>query len=454
MNTKDTIKVGGTILVLLCLLGCEAAVTSNQQAPPAPVPQAPPAPVPQTLLVTVPQTLPTLTQRALQEYQKGNYGVAVVLSKQFLRQNPKAPEAGFAQYLIGEALYAQRQYEASIVAFDEVIRKYPQNPNIPTVLLKQGVAFAALKDVRNARFFLQQVEAKYPNTPAAQLAKLSREQIEQIVADRYLARFAPQAVPVSQPEAPQPTPTAPSVPDPSPASPSPGVASPPTQPQPRRALVIGNAVYPDSPLANPVNDATDVATALRRVGFETTLLPNADKPTMDRAIEDFTRGTLRGSVGLFFFAGHGVQIEGVNYLVPIGTRFSAPSDVKYHAVAADWILARMDDSEMDVKLLILGACRNNPLGRNWTRAYTRGLAVMETPKGSLIAYTTSPGKIANDGTGRNSPFTARLLRELIVPGRPIELVFKAVRVGVQQDTNGQQIPWEASSLTGEFAFAR
>jgi uncharacterized caspase-like protein len=131
-----------------------------------------------------------------------------------------------------------------------------------------------------------------------------------------------------------------------------------------------------------------------------------------------------------------------------------PSDVKYRAVAAEWVLAGMDDSGMEVKLLILDACRNNPFGRSWTRALTRGLVTMEAPKGSLIAYATSPGKTAEDGTGRNSPYTAHLLREIPRPQRPIELMFKAVRVGVQEETKGHQTPWEASSLTGEFSFAR
>ena len=224
--------------------------------------------------------------------------------------------------------------------------------------------------------------------------------------------------------------------------------------QPRRALVIGNAAYPESPLSNPINDATDLAALLRRLGFDVTLHRNADKPTMEKAIDSFTQGVPRGSAGLFFFAGHGVQIEGVNYLVPLGARFSAASDVKYHAVAADWILARMDESGMDVKLLLLDACRDNPLGRSWTRALSRGLGVMETPKGALLAYATSPGKTASDGTGRNSPFTVQLLRELGIPGRDIEVALKAVRAGVQQSTNGQQIPWVASSMTGDFHVAR
>ena len=149
-----------------------------------------------------------------------------------------------------------------------------------------------------------------------------------------------------------------------------------------------------------------------------------------------------------------MQIDGVNYLVPIGARLEAASDVKYHAVAADWVLARMDESGMEVKLLFLDACRNNPLGRSWTRALSRGLAVMETSQGALIAYATSPGKTASDGTGRNSPFTEQLLRELGTPGRDIEVTLKAVRAGVQQATKGEQIPWVASSMTGDFYITR
>jgi uncharacterized caspase-like protein len=222
----------------------------------------------------------------------------------------------------------------------------------------------------------------------------------------------------------------------------------------RRALVIGNAAYSDSPLTNPVNDATDLAALLRRMGFDVMLHQNADRPTMEKAVDVFTRGVPSGSAGLFFYAGHGVQIDGVNYLVPIGANLQAGSDVKYHAVAADWVLARMDESGMDVKLLLLDACRDNPLGRSFTRALSRGLAVMETSQGTLIAYATSPGKTALDGQGRNSPFTGQLLRELGSPGRDIEVALKAVRAGVQQTTQGQQIPWVASSMTGDFYLGR
>jgi uncharacterized caspase-like protein len=219
-------------------------------------------------------------------------------------------------------------------------------------------------------------------------------------------------------------------------------------------LVIGNTKYPASPLRNPVNDATAMAALLRQHGFNVTLRLDANQHAMERAIQDFTRHVPQGSVGLFYFSGHGVQVDGSNYLLPTDGVFQELSDAKYHAVSADWVLERMDDAGIDMKILILDACRDNPFGRSGTRSLRRGLAMMNTPKGSLIAYATSPGQTALDGEGRHSPYTAQLLQQIPVPKRPMELMFKAVREGVQRETKGQQTPWEASSMTGEFYFAR
>ena len=286
----------------------------------------------------------------------------------------------------------------------------------------------------------------------------NRDMVAALLTPTQLAHAQAQALPPVAAASPTQAPAAPPafVPPLTPVStsppPPPVAAASPTEASHRRALVIGNAAYPDVPFRNPINDATDMATILRRVGFEVTLLRDADKSSMERAVQDFTKGVPWGSVGLFFFAGHGAQIDGLNYLIPIGAALGEPSDGKYRAVAADWVLGRMDDTGMEVKLLILDACRNNPFGRSWTRAIDRGLATMDTPKGSLIAYATSPKKKAADGTGRNSPYTAHLLRQIPIAGRQIELMFKAVRVGVEEETQGQQTPWEASSLTGEFYF--
>jgi tetratricopeptide (TPR) repeat protein len=208
----------------------------------------------------------------------------------------------------------------------------------------------------------------------------------------------------------------------------------------RRALIIGNGAYADTPLQNPVHDAQAMAETLRRVGFDITIVLNGNRSTIEQAVETFTRGVPRGTVGLFYFAGHGVQINGQNYLIPIGARLQRPVDVQYSAVAADWILRRMDETGMELKVFILDASRVNLFGRSWTRTLDQGLAPMEAPIGSLIVYATEPGRIASDGSGPNSSFTAHLLQEIPIPGRSIEMVFKEVRRRVSAETGGKQIP--------------
>jgi Caspase domain/Sel1 repeat len=299
-----------------------------------------------------------------------------------------------------------------------------------------------------ARWFQKAEQAKASRTAQDNVPSWSKYAVQ--TSQRWAQQLAQEYNP-----APLPTPESPSPPRVLPKPPSSAAVLP------RSALVIGNASYPDKPLIGPVNNATDMAALLRRRGFIVTLLHNGNKATMERAIEAFTSSVPQGAVGLFYFAGHGVQIDGLNYLLPSGERFREPSDVKYRAVQADWVLARMDDAKMAVKLLILDACRDNPFGRSWTRSLSRGLAHMDAVEGSLIAYATSPGKTALDGEGRNSPYTAQLLRHLPTPGLPVELVFKAVREGVQRETRRQcgadackQTPWEATSLTGHFYFVR
>ena len=219
----------------------------------------------------------------------------------------------------------------------------------------------------------------------------------------------------------------------------------------RYALVIGNSAYQTVPLQNPVNDAEDMTATLKEMGFTVILKKNADQRTMEDTIRHFGKQLRGGGVGLFYFAGHGMQVDGRNYLIPIDARIESESDVKYEAIDAGRVLGKMEDAENKINIVILDACRNNPFSRNF-RTSERGLARMDAPKGSLIAYATAPGEIAADGTERNGIFTKYLLKNMIVPNWPIELVLKQARIDVANETNGQQIPWESSSLMGDFYF--
>jgi uncharacterized caspase-like protein len=221
---------------------------------------------------------------------------------------------------------------------------------------------------------------------------------------------------------------------------------------PRVALVIGNSTYTSGPLKNPVNDATDLSANLKKFGFVVTLKKNANHQEMEDAIREFGDQLRKGGVGLFFYAGHGVQIGGRNYLLPVGTRINKDTDVKFQAVDTEIVLAEMGNAGNTLNIVILDACRDNPFGKSF-RTASRGLAIIsDAPKGTFITYSTSPGKVAADGSGRNSPYTESLIRHMRTPGLQIEDVFKEVRKDMGRKTGGQQVPWELSSLEGQFYF--
>jgi len=221
----------------------------------------------------------------------------------------------------------------------------------------------------------------------------------------------------------------------------------------RLALVIGNAIYKTSPLRNPVNDAHDIARTLNQLGFEVIHKENANQRTMENSISRFGRQLRKqGGVGLFYFAGHGIQVNGRNYLIPVDAKIETESDVRFEAVDAGRVLGKMEDAGNDLNIVILDACRDNPFARSF-RTSSKGLARMDAPKGSLIAYATAPGSVAADGEERNGIYTKYLLKHMATPGSKVEEVLKRVRVDVINETNEKQIPWEASSLTGEFYFA-
>jgi len=219
----------------------------------------------------------------------------------------------------------------------------------------------------------------------------------------------------------------------------------------RIALVIGNGAYKSSPLSNPVNDANDMAAALERLGFSVRLKINANQKSMENAIRDFGKELRSGGVGLFYFAGHGFQVQGRNYLIPIDADIESEADVKYESVDAGRVLSQMNEAENGLNIIILDACRDNPFARSF-RSGEKGLAKMDAPTGSILAYATAPGSVAADGTGRNGRYTSELLKHIMTTGLPIELFFKRVRKDVISASGRKQVPWTESSLTGDFYF--
>ena len=231
---------------------------------------------------------------------------------------------------------------------------------------------------------------------------------------------------------------------------SPALAAP--NAERRVALVIGNAAYPTAPLKNPVNDARDMAAALRSLGFEVIERENASLAQMEGAVSEFWGKLKRGGAGLFYFAGHGLQVNGRNYLVPVDASLEVEQDARYKCMDAGLVLGRMENAGNELNIIILDACRNNPFARSW-RSADVGLAKMDAPKGSIIAYATAPDSVAADGAGKNGLYTEKLLKAMRAPGQPVEQMFKRVRDEVMRDTRDKQVPWESTSLRGDFYFS-
>ncbi|MBS0011931.1 MAG: WG repeat-containing protein [Bacteroidales bacterium] len=224
----------------------------------------------------------------------------------------------------------------------------------------------------------------------------------------------------------------------------------------RLALVIGNSEYKRAGfLSNPENDARDMAETLRILGFETMVYFNVNQNTMKQAIDDFGRRLRQFDTGLFFYAGHGIQVKGYNYLIPVDASLESEADVEFKCVEVGRLLSRMEESGSKVNIVILDACRDNPFERSWTRkAQGQGLAFMNAPSGSLIAYATAPGSTASDGSGKNGLYTSSLLSYMNDPGLTILEVFQKVRSEVRVKSNNRQIPWESTSLEGNYSLRK
>lgn len=233
----------------------------------------------------------------------------------------------------------------------------------------------------------------------------------------------------------------------------------PARAQRRVALVIGNSAYVHTPrLENPKNDSGDVAAKLKRLGFEVIEGRDLQKAEMDRTIRAFAETLAGAKLALFFYAGHGIQVSGQNYLVPIDAKLTAPAALDFEMVRLD-LIQRTMEREVPTNVLILDACRDNPLARNLARALGtrsatigRGLAAIESGEGTLISFSTQPGNVALDGTGRNSPFASALLKHVATPGDDLSTILINVRNDVMAATERRQVPWENSALTDKVYF--
>jgi uncharacterized caspase-like protein len=231
----------------------------------------------------------------------------------------------------------------------------------------------------------------------------------------------------------------------------------------REALVIGNSAYPSLPLRNPGNDARALAQTLRGMNFETRLLLDAGWREMIESVQAFITQSDRADVRLIFYAGHGAQIRGHNYLIPVDASMTSADELSSRSLDASEILERLGRLRRGLNLLILDACRDNPANRYQllpdgrrikVRGAARGLAAMHAPQGSIVAFSTAPGSVADDGIGHgNSLYTRHLVKHIATPGLALEQMFKRVRIGVMQESAQRQRPWEESSLTVDYCFA-
>jgi uncharacterized caspase-like protein len=223
----------------------------------------------------------------------------------------------------------------------------------------------------------------------------------------------------------------------------------------KTALIIGNGSYKSGPLKNAVNDALDMAALLSEKGFKIILRKDATRTEMREAIREFGTEITAGGVGLFYYSGHGLQVDGVNYLVPLDADIQLKAEVAEECVSAATVLKVMEYSNNRINIIILDACRNNPF-RSFSRSDEKGITRMDPPQGakqgSIVAFATAPGNVASDGDGKNGLYTSKLMKYINTPGLKLEEVFKMARIDVLGESGGSQMPWENNSLTGEFYF--
>ncbi len=373
--------------------------------------------------------------RAAGYVRKGDYDRALTDLQEARRLDPRSV---LTANVFGFYYNTKGEYDRALTELNEAIRL---NPNGMYAYKDRGTSYEhkgehdkALADFRKALSFDPEGKER--------VGREAWEGIERVQQKLAALRAKPAATA---------TQTSPA------AQTSPSLVTPlPTDSRRRVALVIGNGKYQfAAPLPNPPNDAADIALALRKLGFDVVEGRDLDRPGMDNAIRQFSRKLDGADIALFFYAGHGLQVNGKNYLVPIDAKLERPGDLALDAVDIGNVLAQME-AEKRVNLIFLDACRDNPLARSLARslgtrssAVGQGLASIQSAIGTMIAYATQPDNVALDGEGRNSPFTAALLKHLVTPGLEIGALMKRVRADVIAATREKQVPWDHSSLIGD-----
>ena len=373
--------------------------------------------------------------RAAGYVRKGDYDRALTDLQEARRLDPRSV---LTANVFGFYYNTKGEYDRALTELNEAIRL---NPNGMYAYKDRGTSYEhkgehdkALADFRKALSFDPEGKER--------VGREAWEGIERVQQKLAALRAKPAATAAQ---------TSPAV------QTSPSLVTPlPTDSRRRVALVIGNGKYQfAAPLPNPPNDAADIAQALRKLGFDVVEGRDLDRPGMDNAIRQFSRKLDGADIALFFYAGHGLQVNGKNYLVPIDAKLERPGDLALDAVDIGNVLAQME-AEKRVNLIFLDACRDNPLARSLARslgtrssAVGQGLASIQSAIGTMIAYATQPDNVALDGEGRNSPFTAALLKHLVTPGLEIGALMKRVRADVIAATREKQVPWDHSSLIGD-----
>ncbi|MGD9925776.1 MAG: caspase family protein, partial [Pseudorhodoplanes sp.] len=420
--------------------------------------------------------------RCLAHYSKQNYGPAIADASDAIRLDPKSVSA----YVNRAALHALTDdYDRALADTDEALRLDASNAGAQNVrgyvFNRKGMfdrALAELHEVirRSPTFavayknraishegrgeldlalsdFRKAIELGLRGSPAAEaeategIRRVERKLAESHppAAETKVAADAPQTVTPPAAERSESNATATAV---APA-------------QRRVALVLGNGKYRHStPLNNPANDAGDIASALRKIGFEVVEGIDVDRRSMEDKVREFGRKLDGAKLALFYYAGHGLQVGGKNYLLPVDSKLERAGDLPFETIDVHQVLAQME-TEQRVNLVFLDACRDNPLSRSLRRSLGArsssvgtGLATIQSAIGTMISFATQPDAIALDGEGRNSPFTTGILKHLSTPGLDIAILMRRVRADVIADTGGKQVPWDHSSLIGEVVLAR